>query len=40
MWKSLLVDDEQLSFSDLATWLNGRITPADVRAWSSNGPAA
>ena len=39
VWDSLLVDDEQLSFSELATWLNARITRADVKAWSSADPA-
>lgn len=38
VWDSLLVDDEQLSFSELAAWLNARITPADVKAWSSADP--
>lgn len=39
VWDSLLVDDEQLSFSELAAWLNARVTPADVRRWSSSDPA-
>ena len=38
VWDSLLVDDEQLSYSEMATWLNARITPADVKAWSSADP--
>lgn len=38
VWDSLLVDNEQLSFSEMATWLNARITPADVKAWSSADP--
>ncbi len=38
VWDSLLVDDEQLSFSEMGTWLNARITPADVKAWSSADP--
>lgn len=38
VWDSLLVDDEQLSFSEMATWLNARITPANVNAWSSADP--
>jgi len=39
VWDSLLIDDEQLSFSELATWLNARISRADVKAWSSHDPA-
>ncbi|MFK3888481.1 S1/P1 nuclease [Sphingomonas sp. NPDC079357] len=39
VWDSLLIDDEQLSFTELATWLNARITPAEVKAWSSPDPA-
>ncbi len=38
VWDSLLVDDEQLSFSEMASWLNARISPADLRAWSSPDP--
>lgn len=38
VWDTLLVDDEQLSFSEMATWLNARITPAELRAWSSADP--
>ena len=38
VWDSLLVDDEQLSYSEMATWLTARITPADVKAWSSAEP--
>lgn len=38
VWDSLLVDDEQLSFSEMAAWLNARITLADVKAWSSADP--
>lgn len=38
VWDSLLVDDEQLSYSEMAAWLNARITPADVKAWSSADP--
>lgn len=39
VWDSSLVDEEQLSFSEMASWLNPRITPADVKAWSSTDPA-
>ena len=38
VWDSLLVDDEQLSFSEMASWLNARISPADLEAWSSADP--
>lgn len=38
VWDSLLVDDEQLSFSEMALWLNARITPAEMKAWSSPDP--
>ncbi|MEG8040601.1 S1/P1 nuclease [Sphingomonas sp. LR60] len=38
VWDTLLVDDEQLSYSEMAAWLNARITPADVKAWSSADP--
>jgi len=40
VWDSLLVDDEQLSYSEMATWLNARIKPTDVKAWSSADPTA
>jgi hypothetical protein len=40
VWDTLLVDDEQLSFSEMASWLNARITSADVKAWSSADPRA
>lgn len=38
VWDSLLVEDEQLSFSEMASWLNARISPADLEAWSSADP--
>lgn len=38
VWDSGLIDDEQLSYSELAAWLSARITPADRRAWASNDP--
>ncbi|WP_394648173.1 S1/P1 nuclease [uncultured Sphingomonas sp.] len=38
VWDSLLVDDEQLSFSEMANWLNARITAAELKAWSSPEP--
>ncbi|WP_026325614.1 S1/P1 nuclease [Sphingomonas sp. Mn802worker] len=39
VWDSGLIDDEQLSYSELAAWLSARITPADRRAWASTDPA-
>lgn len=39
VWDSGLIDDEQLSYSELAAWLGARITPADRRAWASTDPA-
>lgn len=38
VWDSGLIDDEQLSYSELAAWLAARITPADRRAWASTDP--
>ncbi len=38
VWDSLLVDDEQLSFSEMAGWLNARITATELKAWSSPEP--
>lgn len=38
VWDSGLIDNTQLSYSEMAAWLNGRITPADVRLWSSTDP--
>jgi hypothetical protein len=38
VWDSGLIDDEQLSYSELAAWLSARITPADRRAWTSIDP--
>jgi hypothetical protein len=38
VWDSLLIEDEQLSFSEMTAWLNARIRPADVKAWSSPDP--
>lgn len=39
VWDSGLIDDEQLSYSEMAAWLAARITPADRRAWASTDPA-
>lgn len=38
LWDSGLVDDEQLSFSEMAAWLGARITPSDARAWADPDP--
>lgn len=38
LWDRALVDDEQLSYSEMAAWLGNRITPADVKAWSTTDP--
>ncbi len=38
VWDSGLIDDEQLSYSELAAWLGARITPTDRRAWASTDP--
>lgn len=38
VWDSALIDDTQLSYSEMVAWLNARITVADVRAWSSTDP--
>lgn len=39
VWDSGLVDDEQLSYSELAEWLGARITSADAKSWGSADPA-
>ena len=33
VWDSALVDEEQLSYSEMADWLGARITPALSREW-------
>jgi hypothetical protein len=38
VWDSALVDDEQLSFTELSTWLAARVTPAAARDWASTDP--
>ena len=38
VWDSALVDDEQLSYSEMASWLGARITPENVKAWSVTDP--
>jgi hypothetical protein len=38
LWDSGLVDDEQLSYSEMAVWFGARISPEDVRSWSTADP--
>ena len=38
LWDSGLVDDEQLSYSEMAAWLGDRIRPEDARSWSTADP--
>jgi hypothetical protein len=38
VWDSGLVDDEQLSFTELSTWLAARITRAEARDWATTDP--
>ncbi|WP_308419298.1 S1/P1 nuclease [Sphingomonas prati] len=38
VWDSGLVDNEQLSYSELATWLGARITTEDARVWMTADP--
>src|SRR5436305_1737776 len=38
VWDSSIVDEEQLSFSELAAKLERHISPADVIAWSDVNP--
>ncbi len=38
VWDSGLVDDEQLSFTEMAAWLGSRITPEQARAWAVADP--
>ena len=39
VWDSGLIDQDQLSYSELATWLFARITPAARRDWRVTDPA-
>lgn len=39
VWDSGMIDSRQLSHSELAAWLVGAITPAQVVAWSNADPA-
>lgn len=38
VWDSGLVDEEQLSYSEMADWLGARITASDAKAWGSTDP--
>lgn len=38
VWDAGLVDDEQLSYSETTDWLDARIAPATVKAWSVTDP--
>ncbi len=38
VWDSGLIDQEQLSYSEMARWLGARITPADRTAWRTADP--
>lgn len=38
VWDSGLIDQEQLSYSELARWLAARITPAERRDWATTDP--
>ncbi len=38
VWDSRLIDETQLSYSEMAGWLNARISPAEIKAWSVTDP--
>jgi hypothetical protein len=38
VWDSQIIDNEQLSFSEMATWLQQKITPEQYRDWNSADP--
>ena len=38
VWDTALVDEEQLSYSEMADWLGARITPDNAKAWGSTDP--
>lgn len=38
VWDSALIDEEQLSYSEMAAWLDARITPATARTWAIADP--
>ena len=39
VWDSGLIDQEQLSFTEMAAWLFPRLTPAERRDWRTTDPA-
>lgn len=39
VWDSDLIDHEQLSYSEMSTWLARTISPEDVGAWSNTDPS-
>lgn len=39
VWDSALIDDEQLSFTEMAAWLGARVTPAESRRLMVADPA-
>ena len=39
MWDTAIIEHEALSFTELATWLNRRVTPEQVAMWSQTDPA-
>lgn len=39
VWDSMLPDEEQLSYSEMAAWLGARITPALAKEWKVADPA-
>ncbi|MBW6527954.1 S1/P1 nuclease [Sphingomonas sp. RHCKR7] len=38
VWDSALVDDEQLSFTEMTAWLSARVTPVQARDWAVTDP--
>ncbi len=38
VWDSSLVEDEELSYSELTAWLSARITPEQLTTWSTPDP--
>ena len=38
VWDSGLIDNEQLSYTEMTAWLRAKITPADIERWRSTDP--
>jgi hypothetical protein len=38
VWDSALIDEPQLSYSEMADWLDARITPSEAKVWSTADP--